>query len=229
MPGTDSRQLSALMQVSLAGYCCDPSGDMSFAHKPHDDAEWNRFVSGNASSGGTLLFGRTTYKMMAAWWPTPLAAQATPEVAAGMNAAEKVVFSRSLKSVDWANTTRVGDHVVGTVRRMKGEPGPDMAVVGSASLVTQLADAEEIDTLQIVVHPVALGAGRSICDGLTGRLNMELTNSRVFGNGTVVLWYTPQSHRSPGRMPAPARRPTERVPVRHPLNQSHNDRVRCRR
>ena len=59
MPEKPSRTLSAFMQVSLDGYYCDPRGDMSFARKPPEDTEWHEFVSGNASGGGMLLFGRT--------------------------------------------------------------------------------------------------------------------------------------------------------------------------
>ena len=67
MQAQRKRQLSVFMQVSLDGYYCDPNEDMSFAHKPPEDSEWNEFVEGNASSGGLLLFGRITYAMMAAW------------------------------------------------------------------------------------------------------------------------------------------------------------------
>jgi len=177
------------MQISLDGYHCDPHGDMSFAHKPPEDAEWYAFVAGNARRGGVLLFGRSTYEMMAAWWPTPAAAQVMPEVAASMNATPKIVFSRTLSSVDWTNTTLVRDDLVETIRRMKSDGGPDMTILGSASVVTQLADAELIDTFQVVVNPVALGAGKSFLSGLTKRLDLVLTNTRVFKNGSVVLWY----------------------------------------
>jgi dihydrofolate reductase len=192
MPETNSRRLAAFMQVSLDGYYCDPRGDMSFAHKPPDDAEWNEFVTGNASGGGMLLFGRTTFDMMAAWWPTPMAAQVMPEVAARMNAMPKLVFSRSLSSADWNNTTLVKDDVVATVRQLKKEAGPDIAILGSGSIVRQLADAGLIDTIQVVVNPVALGAGKSLFSGLTKQLELVLTNTRVFGNGSVVLWYAPR-------------------------------------
>lgn len=189
MPKKQSRTLSAFMQISLDGYYRDAKDDMSFAHKPPDDAEWNAFVKGNASSGGMLLFGRTTYDMMAAWWPTPMAAQAMPEVAAGMNAMPKVVFSRTLTSADWNNTTLVNDDLIAAVRQMKREPGPDMAILGSGSIVRQLADVGLIDTFQVAVNPVALGGGKSLLSGLAKQLDLVLTNTRVFRNGTVVLWY----------------------------------------
>jgi dihydrofolate reductase len=139
-----------------------------------------------------LLFGRTTYEMMAAWWPTPMAAKAMPEVAARMNAMPKLVFSRTMGSTDWTNTTLVKDDLIRTVRRMKNETGPDMAILGSGSIVAQLAGAGLIDTFQVVVNPVALGAGKSLFSGLGKRLDLVLTNTRVFGNGSVVLWYAPR-------------------------------------
>ena len=192
MPQATSRTLSAFLHLSLDGYYCDPQGDMSFAHKPSGDVEWNEFVAGNASGGGMLLFGRITYEMMAAWWPSPMAAHAMPEVAASMNVMPKVVFSRTLERADWSNTTLVKEDAVAAVRRMKQQQGPDMATLGSGSLVTQLASAGLIDTLQVVVNPIALGSGKSLFGGATKRLDFALTKSRVFGNGAVVLWYTPR-------------------------------------
>jgi len=191
MLSTKCRQLSAFMQISLDGYFCDANGDMSFAHKPADDREWRQFVEGNAAGGGVLIFGRTTYQMMAAWWPTPAAAKAMPEVAAHMNALPKIVFSRTLTSADWTNTTIVVGDLAGTIRRMKAEPGPDMTILGSGSIVTQLAAAGLIDTIQVVLNPVALGAGKSFLGGVQQPLKLEMTQTRVFGNGSVVLWYVP--------------------------------------
>ena len=185
-------RLTSFIQLSLDGYYCDARGDMSFAHKPPTDTEWNEFVAANASGGGMLLFGRITYEMMAAWWPTPMAAETMPEVAKRMNEMPKVVFSRTMKSAGWTNTTLVKDDLVGTVRRMKGEPGPDMATLGSGTVVTQLAKARLLDVLQVVVVPVALGGGKSLFAGLEQRLDFTLTNSRAFKNGSVVLWYTPR-------------------------------------
>jgi len=192
MSQTSSRRLAAFMQISLDGYYCDPGGDMSFAHKPPEDVEWHDFVAENARGGGVLLFGRITYEMMAAWWPTPMAAHAMPEVAMRMNAMPKIVFSRTLSSADWSNTTLVKDDLVGAVRRMKDETGPDMTILGSGSLVRQLADARLIDTLQVVVNPIVLGAGKPLFSGLTRRLDLVLTNTRAFRNGSVVLGYTPR-------------------------------------
>jgi dihydrofolate reductase len=186
---SSSRRLSAFIQVSLDGYFCTVDGDMSFAHKDADDREWQEFVDGNASGGGMLVFGRTTYEMMAGWWPTPAAAAAMPEVAKQMNGLPKLVFSRTLESADWSNTTLIREDAARAMRRIKSEPGPDMTILGSGSLVTRLAAAGLIDTLQVVVNPVALGAGRAIFDGLPAPLQLGFAGSRAFANGSVVLRY----------------------------------------
>ena len=86
------RKLVAFNNVTLDGYFADMNGDTSWAHK--DDAEWNAFVAENAMGGGTLLFGRITYEMMASYWPTPHAAKNNPIVAERMNQLPKVAFSR---------------------------------------------------------------------------------------------------------------------------------------
>ena len=84
---------------------------------------------------GELLFGRVTYEMMAAFWPTPQAAQMLPKVAEGMNAMPKTVFSRTIDAVTWQNTTLVKGDPVNEVKRLKQQPGPDIVILGSGSLV----------------------------------------------------------------------------------------------
>jgi dihydrofolate reductase len=183
------RPLSVFNQVSLDGYFVDGQGDMSWAHKAPDDQEWNEFVAGNASGGGVLVFGRITYQMMASFWPTEMALQVNPVVARQMSALQKVVFSRTLDRVEWENTTLVKGDLPGTIRRMKGEEGPDMVILGSGTLVAQLAQEGLIDEYQLVVNPIVLGSGRTLFEGQPQKLPLRLTKSRAFGNGNVLLCY----------------------------------------
>ena len=85
-------RLNMFNNVSLDGYFTDSNNDMSWAHAGADDPEVRDFTAGNAKGAGALVFGRVTYQMMAGFWPTPMAAQMMPEVAAGMNRAQKYVF-----------------------------------------------------------------------------------------------------------------------------------------
>ena len=187
------RKLIVFNHVSLDGYFTDAKGDMSFARNDNQDAEWDAFVASNASGGGTLLFGRITYELMASFWPTPFAAESMPLVAERMNNLPKVVFSRTLDKASWNNTKLVKSDMTGEIRRMKKEPGEDMVIFGSGSIVSQLAQEGLIDEYQIVIDPVALGKGRTMFDGIKDKLPLKLKKTRTFGNGNVLLCYEPMA------------------------------------
>jgi dihydrofolate reductase len=175
--------------VTLDGYFSGEGGDISWAHKDPNDAEWNEFVGGNASGGGVLLLGRVTYELMASFWPTPAAMETMPTVAEGMNRMQKVVFSRSLDKASWINTKLVKGDIAAEVRKMKKESGQDMVILGSGSIVSQLTQARLIDEYQVVVNPIVLGKGRTMFEGVKHKLTLRRTKTRTFGNGNVVLFY----------------------------------------
>jgi dihydrofolate reductase len=185
------RKLVVFNMVSLDGFFVDGKGDMSWAHK--NDAEWNAFVNENASGNGVLVFGRITYELMASYWPTPMALQNSPVVAKGMNDMPKIVFSRTLGKASWSNTKLVKGDLAAEMRRLKYEPGPNMVILGSGSIVSQLAQQDLIDEYQIALSPIVLGHGRTMFEGVKEKLNLKLTKSRTFGNGTVFACYQPGS------------------------------------
>lgn len=184
------RKLVAFNNVTLDGYFSATNGDISWANSG-EDGEFNAFVADNAKSGGALLLGRVTYDLMASYWPTPLAMKTDPVVAERMNAMQKFVCSRTMESAAWNNTTVVNGALPIEVRRLKQEPGPGMAILGSGSIVTQLAQAGLIDEFQVVVNPVVLGSGRTMFDGISSRLSLKLMKSRTFPSGRVYLCYEP--------------------------------------
>jgi dihydrofolate reductase len=183
------RKLVVFNQVTLDGYFTDAKGDISWAHKKADDAEWNAYVAGNASGGGVLLFGRVTYEMMASYWPTPEAAKNDPDVAKGMNELEKVVFSRTLDSVSWNSTKLMKGDLVEETRKMKSEPGKQITILGSGTIVSQLSEARLIDEYQLIVNPIVLGDGRTMFEGMTKQLSLKPTSIRQFQNGNVLMGY----------------------------------------
>jgi len=185
-------KLLVFENLSLDGYFTDAHGDMSFAHQSTPDPEWDAFVSGNASGNGRLLFGRVTYEMMASFWPTAQAAAALPSVAKYMNAQPKLVFSRTMAQASWQNSSVHSGDPVAEVRRLKQESAENMALMGSGSIVSALAQAGLVDEFQFVVVPVVLGAGRTLFAGGAQRLSMQLTKTRSFKNGHVLLCYTPR-------------------------------------
>ena len=98
------RKVGVFNSVSIDGYYTDANNDYHWAHEGSDDPELREFTKGNAQGINVLVFGRVTYELMAAWWPTPAAAKAMPEVAKGMNDAPKYVFSRTLDKAEWSPT-----------------------------------------------------------------------------------------------------------------------------
>jgi dihydrofolate reductase len=179
--------------LSLDGYFTDMKGDISWARTDNKDPEWRGFVEGNASGGGVLLFGRITYELMVSYWPTQYAIQNDTIVAKQMNDLPKVVFSRTLDKVSWNNTRLVKGDIVAEVRKLKKESGKGMAILGSGSVVSQLAQENLIDEYQFVVFPIVLGKGRTVFDGLKEKLALKLTRTRAFRNGNVLLCYEPFS------------------------------------
>lgn len=172
------RKLIVFNHVSLDGYFVDANGRMSWAKTDHNDAEWNAFVAANARGDGPLLFGRITYELMASYWPTPIADQHDPIVAERMNSLPKVVFSRTLAKASWNNTKLVKGDLASQIRKMKKEPGEGMAILGSGSIVSQLAQEGLIDEYQIVMDPIILGKGRTMFDGVKENATADLREQR---------------------------------------------------
>lgn len=182
------RKVSVFNHMSLDGYICDPQGDMSFAHE-NSDEQWEQFSNQSAQGGSTLLMGRVTYDMMKSYWPTPAAKKQMPAIAEVMNASEKIVFSRTLRSSDWENTRFVNGDIVAAVKKLKKEDGPDMLIMGSGSIVSQLSAAKLIDEYQLVVNPCVLGKGKTMFATLDDELKLRRTSIQTFQNGNVVLTY----------------------------------------
>ena len=188
------RKLSVFNHVTLDGYFVDAYGDMSWAHK--QDPEWTEFVDNNAKGGGELIFGRVTYELMAGYWPTQLARQNDPVVAERMNGLPKIVFSTTLESPSWPNTTVIHSGLETETRRLKAQAGESMVVFGSGTVVSQLTQAGLVDEYQFVVNPIVLGKGRTMFERVTTKLDLQLTSTRRFANGNLLLNYN--ASESPG-------------------------------
>jgi dihydrofolate reductase len=179
------RKLHAFESISIDGYFTDAQGDIRWAHAGREDVEFAAWVSANASSGGELMFGRKTYQMMEAFWPTPLAAQQMPAVAKGMNAAKKYVASRTIQPA-WNNTHLLQGDLVQALRDLKESDGPDITILGSGSVVAQLGEAGLVDEYMFVIIPVALGGGRTV---FAKPCRLRLVSQRAFRCGNVVVTY----------------------------------------
>jgi len=139
-----------------------------------------------------LLFGRKTYQMMESFWPTQMAIDTMPEVAAGMNKAEKIVFSKTLKKADWNNTTIIKENIIEEIKKLKLTTGKDLTILGSGSILTQFAEVGLIDEYQIMIDPVAIGKGTPIFSNIKHDLELTLTQTKIFKSGSVLLCYAPK-------------------------------------
>ncbi len=182
------KRLSVFNLVTLDGYFAGQGGDISWHHV---DEEFQELAEAASNSGNTLLFGRLTYELMARYWPTPEAIRNDPVVARGMNSAEKIVFSRTLDRVEWANSKLVKDDMLAEVVKLKQGFGKDLTILGSGSLVAQLTEARLIDEYQVLLNPVVIGQGKSMFEGLKDRFSLRLMRARTFKNGNVLLHYEP--------------------------------------
>lgn len=174
--------------VTLDGYFAGRNGDISWHCV---DGEFQEVAIENSNSGNTLVFGRVTYELMAAFWPTAEARKRAPRVAEGMTRAEKIVFSRTLEQVTWENTRLVSRDPAAELRKLKRTSPRDLTILGSGTLVAQLAPRGLIDEYQIMLNPVAIGAGRTLFEGAGKRIPLRLVKTRAFRNGNVLLTYTP--------------------------------------
>jgi dihydrofolate reductase len=182
------RRLSVFNLTTLDGYFAGKDGDISWHNV---DVEFQEYAQRNSNSGNTLLFGRVTYELMAGYWPSPDALNNDPVVAQGMNGSTKIVFSRTLDRADWANTRLVKDDMLGEVRKLKQQNGKDLTILGSGTIVAQLAQAGLIDEYQIMLNPVVLGKGKTMFESIIDKITLKLIKTRSFGNGNVLLHYEP--------------------------------------
>ncbi len=183
------RRVLVSMMVTVDGMFAGVDGDISWHNV---DEEFNEFAIEQLDLVDTLLFGRVTYEGMASYWPTPEVVADDPDVAARMNALEKVVFSRTLNAVDWQNSRLVKDHLAEEVSALKQEPKKDMVIFGSGSIVSALAEHGLIDEYRLIINPVALGRGTPLFAGIPDVLRLTLLDARAFRSGNVLLRYAPR-------------------------------------
>jgi dihydrofolate reductase len=174
--------------ISLDNKIARPNGDLDWFKV---DQEYFDYTSAEPDRRDLILFGRVTYEGMASYWTSAEAAASQPDFTEQMNSTHKIVFSRTLKSADWINTRLVKDDLVGEITRLKQQPGKDIAIFGSGTIVSQLTEAGFIDEYQIVVNPLIIGAGIPEFTGITHNVKLKLMDSKTFKNGVVLLKYEP--------------------------------------
>jgi dihydrofolate reductase len=186
-------------QVSVDGYFAAEDGGLEWvAQEPkvYEDAT----ASGRPVD--TMLFGRKTYENFESYWPhvledanprDPHAPSRAPEhvrdMARTINECTKIVISKTRKSVTWKNSQLMHEFDPRSIAALKQQPGQDIMVFGSGSLVTQLTQHRLIDEYQFVVSPLLLGKGRRLLESSDARQSLKLLAAKSYESGVVVLRY----------------------------------------
>jgi len=181
------RKLRAFVFMSLNGYFKGVNDDVDWHANGMEEIE---FAQQKLQEGNVLLFGRKTFEIMRNFWVSPMAYELFPTVALRINQAEKLVCSSTLKQVDWANTRILNGNLEDEIKTLKNTEGPDITLMGSGSLIRQLAEADLIDEYELMIDPVALGNGDTLFKGISRNLELQITDARLFReSGTLLLYY----------------------------------------
>jgi dihydrofolate reductase len=179
--------------ASLDGVVEDPGGSENFKYGgwsfeiPRGD-EGDKFKLDETMASDALLLGRVTYEGFAAAWPSR-----DGEFADKFNDMPKYVVSSTLSEPEWNNSTVLKGDIAAEVERLKGQYDGDIVVHGSVRLAQYLLDQDLVDELRLMVYPVVLGSGKRLFGETSDKKALRLTDSRVVGDGVVILTYAKAS------------------------------------
>jgi dihydrofolate reductase len=180
------RKVIALELVSVDGVMEKPE-EWSFSYSNDEMAEAN--ASGMADSDAMLL-GRVTYEEFASYWPYQNTAD--QPFTDYLNDTPKYVVSTTLEEpLEWQNSTLIKGNVAEQIAKLKRQPGKDITILGSATLVGSLLADDLLDELRLMVHPVVLGRGKRLFEEGSDLKALELVGSKTFSIGVLYLTYQP--------------------------------------
>lgn len=184
------RKLIMWNVMTLDGYFeGNQNWDLSF-HQVVWGPELETLSLEQLNSADYLIFGRVTYEGMAAYWTKAEGEAAEQEVAKRMNSLPKLVFSRTLKTAAWNNTTIIRENASDVIQKLKREGGKDLYVFGSANLSETFIKDNLFDEYRIGIAPVILGSGRPLFRQGIASQNLSLVSSQPLLTGGVVLKYS---------------------------------------
>ena len=182
------RNVIFAINITLDG-CCDHTKMIA------DEETGLEYFTPLLREADLLVYGRKTYELMVPYWPDvakdPSSTKADIEFAAAFDSLNKVVFSRSLDSVEDRNTRIVRTNLRDEILELKQEQGKDI-LLGGVSLPSQLMELGLVDEYRFVVGPTVAGEGRRLLEGvsLPERLQLKLVESKLFKSGCVALHYS---------------------------------------
>jgi dihydrofolate reductase len=178
------RKIVAGLYVSLDGVVEAPET----WHFPYLNDEMRDIIASQMAAADAMLLGRKTYEVFAAYWPDK---GSDVELADQINSTQKLVASTTLESVEWRNSRLIKGDVADELLRLKQEPGKDISITGSGTLVRSLLRAGVLDELRLLVHPIIVGSGRRLFEDTNDRIPLKLIESRTLETGVLYLTYAP--------------------------------------
>ncbi len=181
------RKLVAAINTTIDGFCDHTAGV--------PDAEIHQHYTELLKSAGAILYGRITYQLMENYWPgvvkNPTGNKAMDDFAVAIQDVPKIVFSRTLKNVEWENTRLATRGIQEEVLELKRQAGKDV-FVGSPGLIAALTKLNLFDEYQLCVHPVIIGTGLPLFKDISERIVLKLAKSKAFkSSGAMMLYYEP--------------------------------------
>jgi len=195
------RKIIAFNRVSADGYFSAPDGSLEWTVQ---DEALDKAAAGRLDTTDAILFGRRTYDMFESFWPhavddsptapaphgEPRRSREMRELGAWINAATKIVYSRTRSAVTWRGSRLIGEFDPREIAALKRQPGKDIMIFGSGSIASQLTAHGLIDEYQFVVSPVVLGSGHPLLSGIASRVPLALADATPYPSGHVMLRYT---------------------------------------
>src|SRR6476659_5354340 len=189
------RKIISFMHISLDGFVAGPNGEMDWIKV---DEEIFDYVDKRISEGDTALYGRVTYQMMEAYWPSqaddPTASQHDINHSRWYNNVQKVVLSKTMKGADLTNTTIISDNLSDRIAEIKGQAGSDILLFGSPTATHALIQLNLIDGYWLFVNPIILGQGIPLFLDIKEKIKLNLLTTRQFSCGVMELNYIVDRH-----------------------------------
>jgi dihydrofolate reductase len=185
------RKVILQIDLSIDGFIADANGEHKWVT---GDAEMNRDASDLLSTVDTILLGRVAYEDFIQFWPTADVSGKTIEstIAAQVNQADKLIFSRTLDQVGWGtwnNARLVKDNIAEEITRMKAQPGKHLLLYAGGGIIETFFRLGLIDEYRLRVHPAVLGSGMPLFKGIKDQLDLKLLQAKPYNNGAVLLQY----------------------------------------
>jgi dihydrofolate reductase len=179
------RRVIAAINMTLDGFCDHTAGI--------PDEEIHQHYTELLNEGDAILYGRITYQLMEYWQPlvkNPSGEKTMDDFAMAIDKIPKIVFSHTLKNVEWESAKLAKRAIEEEVSELKQQPGRDI-LVGSRSLIIQLMKLNLIDEYQLCVHPVVVGSGLPLFENINDRTILKLIKTKTFSGGAITLYYEP--------------------------------------